>query len=816
MVAAVFGCVHNSPSERTPSSIGGAKALTDDQIFKASSSGKLDVKEGWVVTDNDAAFASKIQALRNTTAGSEIRMIYFIYSSDASSSYFTNEVIKAAKRGVKVKILVDFLTNFKNYTLFRMMQQEGAGNIEVRMYGVPTENMLKTAKFLTMACPEEKPESRNDCLNYKKGLINLGESHEGRPVDDFYARLFMSGLAAKDPNALKMSMILGTQIELEKYKKMKTSMSKEDLIDLKQFFVWTADAALNHDISSMLKIQMALSTEGELLNPILNEITGRIPSDLFNKDWEHLSDYTHHKLLLIDDTFFQLGGRNIENSYHMKRNELSAKYTFMDTEFVGILNSRSSGAQIKSSFEKMWNFTPMVKGLDQLDSYFGFSDQNRPIVFQPKEIKENLWACINQSPNLSLKEITKIKDDIRTRMYQCLNNRNSLKSVSELVLLRKSELNSNIGIYVEKYLNKSENQETRNLLENQGNNFSWLENGKFGFTLSSADKQNMLMTFVENLHFNKEDPSKRVMGAITSKWQYESDLSYGKGIHELWLKGLENTCAVSAIDGVPRRVILHSAYFLPPAKMMTTFGKMVNGTWDCHNVHVTFLTNSIETSDLNIINIYAKYQMVGFFDVLRNILNSNGTGYSIEAKTKAAKFDFFEYKQPSPDPTKRVSLHTKLTVLGDDIIIGSANADVRSYYMDTNDAVYLKNAKGLIKEYVAMIDSILTDEGKTKNLSDSYSDNKKALKLEDLRLEDEKFLKYTADHYHVTLKESTIREIMAEHRKVSSGIIRITQKIFQPQAFITTGGTEIFEKEQAIQKELEDIQYRFNRSLQIF
>ena len=50
------------------------------------------------------------------------------------------------------------------------------------------------------------------------------------------------------------------------------------------------------------------------------------------RDWEYLTDYLHHKLLLVDQRHVQLGGRNVEDSYHMRPIPLTTKYVFMDTD----------------------------------------------------------------------------------------------------------------------------------------------------------------------------------------------------------------------------------------------------------------------------------------------------------------------------------------------------------------------------------------------------------------------------------------------------------------------------------------------------
>ena len=79
---------------------------------------------------------------------------------------------------------------------------------------------------------------------------------------------------------------------------------------------------------------------------------------------------TNHKIIVVENRFFQLGGRNIENSYHMKKNSLSAKYTFMDTDFAAKVTS--GGDEIVKAYDTMWNFEPMVADLATIEKFAPF------------------------------------------------------------------------------------------------------------------------------------------------------------------------------------------------------------------------------------------------------------------------------------------------------------------------------------------------------------------------------------------------------------------------------------------------------------
>jgi phosphatidylserine/phosphatidylglycerophosphate/cardiolipin synthase-like enzyme len=51
--------------------------------------------------------------------------------------------------------------------------------------------------------------------------------------------------------------------------------------------------------------------------------------------------------------------------------------------------------------------------------------------------------------------------------------------------------------------------------------------------------------------------------------------------------------------------------------------------------------------------------------------------------------------QPGDGPVQ-ASLHSKVWIIGDDLIVGSANADVRSYMMDANNAVMIRHAPDML------------------------------------------------------------------------------------------------------------------------
>ena len=159
----------------------------------------------------------------------------------------------------------------------------------------------------------------------------------------------------------------------------------------------------------------------------------------------------------------------------------------------------------------------------------------------------------------------------------------------------------------------------------------------------------------------------------------------------------------------PQRVIFHSAYFSQPSNLLSMLAKMTNGDLDCRHVTITVLTNSMATTDLSIVNLLAQQSIKAYQEYYasqRNVLTS-------------PHVEYFEYQASTPEnacvphkgqPGQQVSsLHTKVSLFGDDMIVGSANGDIRSYMMDSNNGMIIRNAPTFMKNYPNYIDDLLKD-----------------------------------------------------------------------------------------------------------
>jgi phosphatidylserine/phosphatidylglycerophosphate/cardiolipin synthase-like enzyme len=198
--------------------------------------------------------------------------------------------------------------------------------------------------------------------------------------------------------------------------------------------------------------------------------------------------------------------------------------------------------------------------------------------------------------------------------------------------------------------------------------------------------------YIENLPFESgADPPTRLY-APKPGLEGES----GKYIHNLWVAGLRQACRL-ATPAAPQRVVIHNAYFLLPSNVLREIGAMIRGDVECPHVEIVVLTNSPETTDLSVINLVGRYAIKAVAD----------QAIGRRDPARGARFVYYEYRKDDAGPGR--SLHSKVMVLGPDLFVGSANADVRSYVLDTNNGLYVRGAPQLVAAYSASVDAILRD-----------------------------------------------------------------------------------------------------------
>jgi len=372
------------------------------------------------------------------------------------------------------------------------------------------------------------------------------------------------------------------------------------------------------------------------------------------------------------------------------------KYIFMDTDFRG-QTAPGGIAAIEKSYDRTFNFREMVAPLSEVQRVIPTD-----LIMNNEALGEAAMGCMAQAQSGKL--TMSVENCVKAAM------RSSAKFVSSAtrVAAAKQGLEESLANYTNNYARNG-----KKVMRDNVKGQAWSANVG---NLSATDLRTSDVYYVENTSFNvkakhDEDIVRRAGSRIGG------EKFYNKNIHALWYRGLENACAVSKKQQKDVRVVLHTAYLFMPSGLIHKIAKMLNGDYgDCSRVRVTLLTNSFATTDLNVINIFSRYQMNQLFS------RYAGLQEYIKKNNERRFFPTLEYFEYNAEGAGLgVSLHTKLSLLGDDMIIGSANADTRSYAMDTNNAVFIRNAHELNRDYVGFIDRIIGDSRRTKNMTREYA-----------------------------------------------------------------------------------------------
>jgi cardiolipin synthase C len=602
-----------------------------------------------VLAKNEDALAAKLAVVDGAKSGDTLDVSYYIFSDDESSALYATRLVEAAKRGVKVRVMLDYLTNLTRYHYFKAMQDAAGGpsKMEFRFYNKPNDNIYSDVRFLVTPCTiADKPITDPACTADRRAKSSSPESAAN-------ARLFLTGLYSKSSAALQISM--GAVIQ--QYQAAATAggtTKPEDRAKALEAFKLVFDAKVKGDVSAALLVFLA----GDKLAPIHNVWSALIPEagDAHKRDWQHLSDFTHQKITLAThadgSADMVTGGRNVENSYHLS--ELPAeregawkkKYIFMDMDSKA---SFRNGAKVKSRFETVWGFDGMVakmngevEKLTPVDLQIPVLENGRPTGATVPVLKAYTYAEIEATAARFAKE------------YATYDGKGALA-----IKFRGKALD---------------------LADSQFPHFDITDpNAKF--------------YYFDNVH---NPNGSRVYGTDIA---FGEEKSAGKQIQELWFRAVATACAKGDGDKKPGQkveIIFHNAYLSLPGRLQHQLFDRTNlygqGTrFECENgvSQVKIITNSRESTDLNVVNVYNEPWMKPTLEADRE---HEGGKRFIQYR------EYNTQKITAKNPISR-SLHAKVMIFGNDIFIGSANADGRSQFMDTNNGVLVTNAPKLVKAY---------------------------------------------------------------------------------------------------------------------
>ncbi len=687
--------------------------LSDATLRHHATGGALSFRRARVMTGNDTAFRSKLEIIHN--ARHRLDLIYYIFDDDDSSSVLAQALIAAARRGVAVRLLLDYNANYRRLDFLAMLEREGNrgdGSLQVRLYNRPTREIVLDAAWLTTGCPAHGNDRSAACVAEKRARIEplfAAERIDGQlaarlrisNLDTGLSGLFLAGLYGKNPRLMAAAVRHGQGLD---HGRRPLAERFPGLGELTLAQITGLDGEGRPAVRRVFAAYLPLD---------------RLRSEAARRDWEYRTDYLHQKLIDADGRHVQLGGRNIGDHYHMRPNALADRYVFRDTD-VRIDLDGGDGA-FRRGFERLWNLCEMVATLDEVY-------RHAPIdyLLEPAALRQALAAC--RSP----------AGDVTSPCFQ-----EQFRAHARPRALR-----------LDRQLREMRRRARRYW---QAYPYRRTPDPEPQFAVDAGAR----LYYIENVPFSGGPgalAARRSFGARNG-----AEARSGKRIHALWLLGLDSVCRQAARSGQPQRVVFHNAYFAPPANLIRKFGQMVDGQMNCPGVEVTILTNSLATTNLTPVNLLGRRSIQAFARYAR----------AHRDPRRGARFRFFEYRRPAG---VNRSLHSKVTVLGPDLMVGSANTDLRSYLMDANNALFIRRAPRLRAQYLAFVDGLLADPERTVERTGHYlALTPEQLDREDRRVLDAMVRRYRAQRWlsprQIRLAEDQVLALLRLAGQLSSDIL---------------------------------------------
>lgn len=706
----IVGCQPEKPTI-IPENISVAEYLSDKQFQP---------KEAILLKDNDLSFASKIDIIRH--AKKQLRLNYYIFSPDESTSFLVNEILKKIKtdKDFRVKILTDYQYNYYQLDFFKWLENQqphGIQQIEIGLYNRPTINIIKLAEFLTLGCSDNKatteglPECAKEKLAYLKKFdtMSLAEAESAMSIP---AKIFLAGLYAQKPNVLLYGLQGGYQRSVQSIKLAEEAQeNKNKITQIKALGMRYLETKKTEGVQK-IKAKLGLGTSvaslflGKQLSPLINSAKTILPFSvegiddlplMTHPDLEYITDYTHHKFIMGDDNTLQIGGRNVANAYHIHPTHLEKYYTFMDTDVFMALTEKD-GALFNAAYDRLWNFRSMVASLEDVAQHAPPSYLH--LINEIDTIKAE--TCDGETDAAK-------KEACLTQLFAQIVNAESAPFTAEKQAKWDEKFKNLLATY-EKYLATKKPFKSWTTIEQIFNrNEGYVLQDNINAPLHSFTHHLIAAKdfyYVENTPFsqaNNVTPKARSFGS-----EYGKEVNHGKGIHKVWMDAFQQACEQSNQTGEPTEVIIHQGYFAPPMGIANEMNRLIKAA-NCPNVTLKLYTNSILSTDLFPINLIGR-RLLFAMSQHNTEVNSNNRfqyfEYNLDTLKNIVLRDY-DYPKNEKEPLSTYfSLHTKVMIFGNDIYIGSANTDFRSYLMDTNNGIFIKNAPELVARYKQFLKEI--------------------------------------------------------------------------------------------------------------
>jgi phosphatidylserine/phosphatidylglycerophosphate/cardiolipin synthase-like enzyme len=304
-----------------------------------------------LILSNQVSYDMKLSDIKNSKKNIDIAT--YIIENDESALKILSELIKKAKSGVRVRILLDLFMNFTHLDILSEAQSAAGENLEIKFIfkQVPQESIglyiLSECILQSSTSDAPGPKSLNFCgSSYQESMVGLKVLLYNYLGINTFAETnreqIESGIMSKD--FLYLWSVINTQ-------KNNTQARYDEKVEVSRISQW------------LLAVIFSSSNIEEIKNPLKKKITQAVVGPI-SEALKEMSSGFHIKSLNIDGEKVYFGGRNIGDSY--SNDELSEssnnrpKDLFADAE--ARIKFKKNESFTDPYFEKFWS-TGIALGL---------------------------------------------------------------------------------------------------------------------------------------------------------------------------------------------------------------------------------------------------------------------------------------------------------------------------------------------------------------------------------------------------------------------------------------------------------------------
>ncbi len=442
-------------------------------------------------------------------------------------------------------------------------------------------------------------------------------------------------------------------------------------------------AAANRGVRVRLMLDFYANQKSQIFYSMLEKTAeaggGRLQVKFFRappanpaSDEEYPALRLKHRFLLIDEQYLIVGGRDFDDSCHSGSSKLPASKRAAASDLL--IEFRTTAWPLTRSFEQFWTHPLFAATLAELIRNNNEStqiSQSEELMHQQARTYQEKYSTQN------------VYEEHRSSAADCAPSPIALTAEPPPAPTntKKGRRRKAIAAFkpeAASYMRRF--RQCRKVPQRQ-------------YPAYSLDPGAKLF-YLENLPAQRTADKTRLKHILRPSNGKEEES--GKYVHNTLLAAFRNTCRLASASQ-PRQIVILAPHFFPSSNVLSLLAQMQNGEIPCAHVNITIITNAPQPKINDFSAIAGRYQLSALFSYLAKNRQQN----------RGATLRYFEYSPASEE--QQIFIAGTVMLFGPDIFIGSTDANVRAYMLETSNGVFIRNSPQLHAKYLDWTEHLLED-----------------------------------------------------------------------------------------------------------